>query len=106
MLISATEEIIYYIYNMALSWEQIQAVTTRMLDFKDMYENLTKDQLYTKLRELYEEKTGEDHSHIDSVVGLGGKRKLRKNWRKDDYFYALALIELDLEANMFEYWSF
>ena len=90
---------------MALSWEQIQAVTTRMLDFKGMYENLTKDQLYMKLRELYEEKTGEDHSHIDSVVGLGGKRKLRKNWRRDDYFYALALIELDMEANMFEYWS-
>ena len=105
MLISVTEKIIYYIYNMALSWEQIQAVTTRMLDLKDMYEKLTKDQLYTKLRELYEEKTGEDRSHLDSVVGLDGKRKLRKYWRKDDYFYALALIELDMEANMFEYWS-
>ena len=64
---------------MAVSWEQIQAVTTRMLDFKDMYENLTKDQLDMKRRELYEEKTGEDHSRIDSVVGLGGKRKLMKN---------------------------
>ena len=76
-----------------------------MLDFKDVSEKLTKDQLYMKLRELYEEKTGEDRSHLDSVIGLHGKRKLWKYWRKDDYFYALALIELDMEANMFEYWS-
>jgi len=90
---------------MALSCEQIHAVTTRMLDFKDMCEKLKKDQLYEKLRELYEEKTGEDRTHLDSVVGLNGKRKLRTYWRKDDYFFALALLDLDLQANMFEYWS-
>ena len=105
MLISVTDKIIYYIYNMALSWEQIQAVTARMLEFKDMYGALKKDQLYDKLRELHEEKTGEDRTHLDSVVGLNGKRKLRTYWRKDDYFFALALLDLNLQANMFEYWS-
>ena len=95
-----------YIYNMTLSWEEIQVVMSKVMHYKDMYGNLRKEQLYEKLREAYEEKTGEDRSHLDSVVGLDGKRKLREYWRNDDYFYALALIELDMEANMFEYWSF
>lgn len=85
--------------------DTMQVLLTKVEEISLENQCLTKDRLYIKLQEIHNQKTGRDRTHIDAMMLFGKRRKNREYWSKTDYYLAMALFELGLHENMFEYWQ-
>ena len=89
---------------MVLDSRYFEIVEWLIEGLESRFEKYTKKQLYDELLFLHEVRTGYDRTHIDSLIGLNGKRKMWLSWKRSDYINAIALFELCKYDGMFEYW--